>query len=85
MRYYRVATDQGTTLVARDDEKAYDLTAARDGLRDFCDLARVAAVLDTDIDGVTERLTADAPLLDAESVAERATLPAVPGEVWAAG
>ena len=85
MRYYRVATDQGTTLVARDDEKAYDLTAARDGLEEFCDLAQVADVLDTDIDGVAERLTADAPLLDAESVAERATLPAVPGEVWAAG
>ena len=85
MRYYRVATDQGTTLVARDDEKAYDLTAARDGLEEFCDLAQVADVLDTGINGVAERLTADAPLLDAESVAERAILPAVPGEVWAAG
>ena len=85
MRYYRVAADQGAKLVARDGEKAYDLTAARDGLEGFCDLAQVADVLDTDIDGVAERLTADAPLLDAESVAERAILPAVPGEVWAAG
>ncbi len=85
MRYYRVATDTGATLAAREGRKAYDLTAAREGLGSFRDLAAVAGVVGTDIDSVAEMLTADAPLLDAESIAERAMMPAVPDEVWAAG
>lgn len=85
MRYYRVATDTGATLAAREGRKAYDLTAAREGLGSFRDLATVAGVVGTDIDSVAEMLTADAPLLDAESIAERAMMPAVPDEVWAAG
>jgi 2-dehydro-3-deoxy-D-arabinonate dehydratase len=82
MRYYH--TDEGA-LVARDGEKAYDLTAARAGLDSFAALANVADVLGTGIDGVAETVIDDAPLLDADSVASRATMPAVPDEVWAAG
>jgi 2-dehydro-3-deoxy-D-arabinonate dehydratase len=85
MRYYRTETGGETKLVARDDEKAYDLTAAHNGLDSFGELATVADVIGTDIDGVAEMLTAGAPLLDAESVTERAALPAVLDEVWAAG
>ncbi|EMA50142.1 fumarylacetoacetate hydrolase family protein [Halococcus thailandensis] len=85
MRYYRTIQDGAARLVARDGEKAYDLTAAREGLDSFAALASVADVLGTGIDGVVEGLTADAPLLDADSVASRATVPAVPDEVWAAG
>jgi 2-dehydro-3-deoxy-D-arabinonate dehydratase len=85
MRYYRTKIDGDKKLVARDGEKAYDLTAARDGLDSFSDLATVADVVETDIDGVAETLTADAPLLDAESVTEGAAMPAIPDEVWAAG
>lgn len=85
MRYYRTVEDGTARLVARDGEKAYDLTAAREGLDSFAALANVADVLGTGIDGVVEGLTADAPLLDADSVAARATMPAIPDEVWAAG
>ncbi|WP_256686684.1 fumarylacetoacetate hydrolase family protein [Halococcus qingdaonensis] len=85
MRYYRTIQDGAARLVARDGEKAYDLTAAREGLDSFAALANVADVLGTGIDGVVEGLTADAPLLDADSVAERAAMPAAPDEVWAAG
>ncbi|EMA40347.1 2-keto-3-deoxyxylonate dehydratase [Halococcus morrhuae DSM 1307] len=85
MRYYRTIEDGAARLVARDGEKAYDLTAAREGLDSFAALANVADVLGTGIDDVVEGLTADAPLLDADSVAARATMPAVPDEVWAAG
>jgi 2-dehydro-3-deoxy-D-arabinonate dehydratase len=85
MRYYRTIQDGTARLVARDGEKAYDLTAAREGLDSFAALANVADVLGTGIDGVVEGLTADAPLLDADSVATRATMPVVPDEVWAAG
>ncbi|WP_049998922.1 fumarylacetoacetate hydrolase family protein [Halococcus sediminicola] len=85
MRYYRTIEDGTARLVARDGEKAYDLTAAREGLDSFAALANVADVLGTGIDGVVEGLTADAPLLDAESVVARAAMPAVPDEVWAAG
>ena len=84
MRYYRTDTED-EKLIARDGEKAYDLTAARAGLDSFRDLATVADVLRTDIDSVAEEVLADAPLLDAERVAEDAALPAVPEEVWAAG
>jgi 2-dehydro-3-deoxy-D-arabinonate dehydratase len=85
MRYYRTVEDGAARLVARDGEKAYDLTAAREGLDSFAALANVADVLGTGIDGVTETVTDDAPLLDAAAIATRATMPAVPDEVWAAG
>lgn len=85
MRYYRTVEDGAARLVARDDEKAYDLTAAREGLDSFAALANVADVLGTGIDGVAETVIDDAPLLDADSVASRAAMPAVPDEVWAAG
>jgi 2-dehydro-3-deoxy-D-arabinonate dehydratase len=84
MRYYRMATDE-PTLVARDGQKAYDLTAARAGLDSFRELAAVADVLGTSIDEVAAEVIDDAPLLDAESVEERAAMPAVPDEAWAAG
>jgi 2-dehydro-3-deoxy-D-arabinonate dehydratase len=84
MRYYRTATDE-PTLVARDGQKAYDLTAARAGLDSFRELAAVADVLETGIDEVAAEVIDDAPLLDAESVEERAAMPAVPDEAWAAG
>ncbi|WP_435077390.1 fumarylacetoacetate hydrolase family protein [Halococcus sp. AFM35] len=85
MRYYRTVEDGAARLVARDDEKAYDLTAAREGLDSFAALANVADVLGTGIDGVAETVVDDAPLLDAGSVEARAAMPAVPDEVWAAG
>ncbi len=85
MRYYRTVEDGAARLVARDDEKAYDLTAAREGLDSFAALANVADVLGTGIDGVAEMVIDDAPLLDAGSVEARAAMPAVPDEVWAAG
>ena len=85
MRYYRTVEDGAARLVARDDEKAYDLTAAREGLDSFAALANVADVLGTGIDGVAETVIDDTPLLDADSVAENAAMPAVPDEVWAAG
>ncbi|MFC5971667.1 fumarylacetoacetate hydrolase family protein [Halomarina salina] len=85
MRYYRTRRDGADRLVASDGRTAYDLTAARDGLGSFRDLARVAAVNGESVDDVTARVTDDAPVLDADAVVERAAMPAVPDEVWAAG
>lgn len=85
MRYYRTTLDDVPKFVVRDDEKAYDLTAARDGLTSFVDLATVAEVEGTTVDEVAEGVIDDAPLLDAGAVVENVTIPAMPDEVWAAG
>ncbi len=82
MRYYCTT---GSTLVAREGQKAYDLTAARAGLDSFRELARVADVLETGIDEIAEDIIEDTPVLDAESVEEDAALPTIPEEIWAAG
>jgi len=85
MRYYRTTLDGETKFVARDGEKAYDLSAARDGLDSFVGLAVVADVLGVSIDEVAEDVLDDAPLVDADSVIDAPELPAVPDEVWASG
>ena len=85
MRYYRRQTDDGSSLVARDGRKAYDLSTVERGLTSFRDLAKVAATMEISVDDVADRLTDDAALIDADNVAKDPLIPAVPDEVWAAG
>jgi 2-dehydro-3-deoxy-D-arabinonate dehydratase len=85
MRYYRVETTDGPSLVAREGRKAYDLTTARRSVESFGDLARVAATLQGGVDEVAERLLDDAALLDSDVVEDDPRLPVVAEEVWAAG
>jgi 2-dehydro-3-deoxy-D-arabinonate dehydratase len=82
MRYYRIETDEGPHLLARDGDEAFDLTAARPGVTDFSDLAHVADVASTTVDAVAADLRDDARAVDPP--AQEALSPAV-DEVWAAG
>jgi 2-dehydro-3-deoxy-D-arabinonate dehydratase len=85
MRYYRLPDSLGYRLVAEDDGDAHDLTAARDDLTSFRDLARVASLSGTPIDEITARLLDDAAEIDSGPIETEAARPVVPDEVWAAG
>lgn len=85
MRYYRLATDNGSRLVASDDNRAYDLTSVRPGLTTFIGLARIATVMELGIDAVAERLVESAEIVALESLSDAAVVPVVASEVWAAG
>lgn len=90
MRYYQfpgggTGSETESTLVARKDQKAYDLTTVKPGLDTFGDLATVATTMEIAVDDVADRLTEDAPLIDVESLSSEARRPVVADEVWAAG
>jgi 2-dehydro-3-deoxy-D-arabinonate dehydratase len=87
MRYYRLPAERGsgTRLVAREGQKAYDLSVTDAGLDSFGDLAAAAAVVGEDADGVASDLTSEAALIDAETVEEEARVPVLAEEIWAAG
>ena len=84
MRYHRISSDDGPRLLAREEEKAYDLTAVT-GISSFRELALAAVAIGTDVDDVCRNHLDDAPLLDATELASDSDRPAVPDEVWAAG
>ncbi|PSQ10304.1 fumarylacetoacetate hydrolase [Halobacteriales archaeon QS_5_70_15] len=81
MRYYGYPSTGGSRLVAEADDGTYDLTAVKPDLASFGDLARAAAVTETGVDDVAERLVDRAPEYDPTDA------PRAPGadEVWAAG
>jgi len=81
MRYYRYRSADGGRLVAEATDGTYDLTAAKPELASFGDLARAAAVTDSSVDEVADRLLDRAPAHDGggEPLAPEAA------EVWAAG
>jgi 2-dehydro-3-deoxy-D-arabinonate dehydratase len=85
MRYYRLQEDSGPRLIARRDEEARDLTAAKPGLATLTDLARAADVADVSLDDIADRQFADAPSVDPERLDAEAGLPLDAAEVWAAG
>jgi 2-dehydro-3-deoxy-D-arabinonate dehydratase len=84
MRYYRTVADDGPRLVARDDEDAYDLTTARSDVTDFADLAHVADVANTTVDGVARGLLDEAATATVPDDVD-AGIPVGVDEVWAAG
>jgi 2-dehydro-3-deoxy-D-arabinonate dehydratase len=84
MRYYRTAGADGPRLLARTDEDAYDLTAARPNVTAFEDLAYVADVSDRTVDEVAGDLLDGAEPVSVP--AETAVgVPTLVDEVWAAG
>ncbi|WP_423747416.1 fumarylacetoacetate hydrolase family protein (plasmid) [Haladaptatus sp. SPP-AMP-3] len=84
MRYHLIASDDGSRLLARDGEKAYDLTAVT-GISSFRELALAATATRTGVDDVARTHLETAPLLDATDLAAESGRPTVPDEVWAAG
>lgn len=64
MRYYRLAESNDSRLVAQTDESAYDLTAARDGLRSYTDPDSAAAISNASIDAIADGLLSDATELE---------------------
>lgn len=87
MRYYRLPAERGsgTRLVARDGRKAYDLSVTDAELRSFDELAAAAAVVGESVDTIASDLTAEAALIDVETVEAEAGMPVLAEEVWAAG
>ncbi|QIO22844.1 fumarylacetoacetate hydrolase family protein [Haloarcula sp. JP-L23] len=83
MRYYRTVTDGQPRLLARADDTAYDLTAARSSVTSFTDLAHVADVAGMVVDDVATGLFDDAAAVEPPDAAD-CTAPVV-DEVWAAG
>jgi 2-dehydro-3-deoxy-D-arabinonate dehydratase len=84
MRYYRTRADSGQRLVARDEDDAYDLTAARPDVTDFTDLAHVADVAGESVDDVARGLLDEAAHVDVPDEGT-AGVPLGVDEVWAAG
>ncbi|MFH5801383.1 fumarylacetoacetate hydrolase family protein [Haladaptatus sp. CMAA 1911] len=84
MRYHHISSDDGPRLLAREEEKAYDLTAVTD-ISSFRELALAASAVGADVDDVCRNHLDEAPLLDATELASESDRPAVPDEVWAAG
>lgn len=84
MRYQRLSTGDQYRLIAVDEGTAYDLTAVKPRLEGFGELAAAADIAGVGVDELAGKLTADAPTVSRESLAD-GTLPVVPDEVWAAG
>jgi len=85
MRYYRTVGSIGPRLVARNPDRAYDLTSVHDELRSVTDLLSAAKLTGEPLDDVVEPLTARAETVPVDEVEANATLPIAPDEVWAAG
>ena len=83
MRYYRPTDGRESRLVAVDGDATYDLTAARNRLTSFRDLAKTASVVGDGVDAVAERLLPEADRIDLP--AESFDPPVEAGEIWAAG
>ncbi|WP_254271344.1 fumarylacetoacetate hydrolase family protein [Haloarcula marina] len=84
MRYYRTASAEGPRLVARDGDRAYDLTAARPRVTGFDELAHVAHVASETVDDVARRLLDEADEINPPDEAT-VRVPLRADEVWAAG
>ncbi|MFC6838081.1 fumarylacetoacetate hydrolase family protein [Halomarina ordinaria] len=84
MRYQRLSSGDQYRLIAVDGETAYDLTAVKPRLNGFGRLAAAADAVGVGVDEVAEGLTAEAPTVAPDALAD-GTLPVVPEEVWAAG
>ena len=85
MRYYRIERDDDVSLVARDEEAAYDITATDPEPTSFFELASAASLTDRNIDEVTADLVDDAPTVEVDTLNEHLIRPVDPEEVWGAG
>lgn len=85
MRYYRCVGSEGHRLIARDQDRAYDLTSVHEELRSVVDLLSAAKLTEKSLDVVVNHLTDRADRVPAADLDADAVLPLVPDEVWAAG
>lgn len=86
MRYYRLTGQDGSSrLVVRDDDAAYDLTAATADLSTFADVARAASLADRSIDQIARTHIPRATEITVEETLEKMRKPVAPDEVWAVG
>lgn len=85
MRYYHLQTEDGQRLIARDDDGAIDLTAAKPHVDSFVDLARAASVAGVPLDDLASNLLDEGESVPVEHLRTNATRPLRPDEVWAAG
>ncbi|GAB3328451.1 fumarylacetoacetate hydrolase [Haloplanus rallus] len=84
MQYYCVSEGGEPRLIARDGDEAYDLTAARERVTSFDDLAHVADIATETVDEVAARLVDEAEPVDIPDETN-AAVPVAVDEVWAAG
>lgn len=85
MKYYQLAADGDQRLVARADERAYDLTSANSELTTFLDLLRASDIGGQTVDELTRGLVDESEPVSDEPLRERIEMPLSPDEVWAAG
>jgi len=85
MRYYRVADDCKSRLIAETSSAAYDLSSTRPEIAEFTDLTRTASVMGRSIDDIADSLITDASRIDSVSSSQSLLPPIVAEEVWAAG
>ena len=83
MRYFHALVEGEQRLVATDEDRTFDLTAANGTVKSFTDLARTAAITDRSIDDITDGLLENAEPTDVSL--EAASLPVEADEIWAAG
>lgn len=85
MRYYRSVGSEGTRLIARNQDRAFDLTSVHGELQSVVDLLSAARLTEEPLDAVVEHLVDRADWFPAADLDADAALPLVPDEVWAAG
>lgn len=85
MRYYRIGREDGVSLVARDGDAAYDITATDPGPASFLELASAASLTGESVDAIAGELTAEAPTVDVDDPDGDLLRPVDPEEVWGAG
>jgi 2-dehydro-3-deoxy-D-arabinonate dehydratase len=85
MRYYRRVDSGSRRIVARDGDRAYDLTSVHDDIESIADLLSAGKFTGTALDEVAASLLDRAESVDVESLEDGAARPVVPDEVWAAG
>jgi 2-dehydro-3-deoxy-D-arabinonate dehydratase len=85
MRYYRIQRDGTISLIAEDDDGAYNLTETEPEPASFMELADAASLTDQSVDDVARRHLDDAPSVDLETVREHLIRPVDPDEVWGGG
>ena len=85
MRYYRRVDSGSRRIIARDGDRAYDLTSVHADIQSVTDLLSAGKFTGTTLDEVATTLVDRAEPVDPGSLEDEAARPIVPDEVWAAG
>ena len=85
MRYYRRVDSGSRRIIAREGDRAYDLTSVHADIESITDLLSAGKFTGTTLDEVADTLVDRADPVAVESLENGVARPIVPDEVWAAG